>query len=208
MAYTDLISLFELDRDALESLDVLDIMPAAEGAIADVTRRIESYLDRELIVRKHTQAVTRWEWVANQYEANDVVDRTMLTFADHWPVLEAVTTGLEVGPKADRLKIDTDDAEAGTYTYFAGYKRADQTLSGLQDESDLSNLSVTPDDLPTDIRRVAVRLTLHELGVIDEQLLGKRRIEASGPVSVTVDAEDPGFERRELRKLDVHKRRV
>lgn len=162
--YTDLLTPDELKVDALSSLgiDITDkttvsglggsYQDAAILTIRDVTEAIESYLDRKLIVRKHKIDIRSHKWADN-----DALDE-MQYYPPEWPVVQIETSGVEISNDSERFLSDTKKDEV---EFYAGYKRRDQTLSNLQDE--LSDLDETPEDLPYDIRRVAVRLVLYEL---------------------------------------------
>lgn len=227
MSYTDLLTYEDFARDALQGVELDGMGSAVEQAITDATVQIESYLKRKLIVRKHTQALTLADWKANKYEPygsagsvnytgpgddrNDHTLRrtgrhtdTMIAQADEWPVVQAETTGLSVGPKPHLLKTNDEDADAGTFEYFAGYRRQDQDLSALQAE--LSDLTTLPDVLPPDIRRCAFALATYELVRAAEGTIGRRRVQTSGPVSITVDSADRGFPERELKRIDNYRK--
>jgi hypothetical protein len=227
MSYTDLLTYSDFDRDTLQGVDLDGMGAAIEQAITDATAQVEAYLKRKLIVREHTQALTLSDWKANKYEPygsagsvnytgpRDGRDShtlrqttrhtdTMIAQADEWPVVQAETTGLSVGPKPHLLKTNDEDADAGEFTYFAGYRRTDQDLSALQEE--LQDLTALPDVLPPEIRRCAFVLATYELVRAAEGTIGRRRVQTSGPVSITVDSADSNLPQRELRRIDSHRK--
>lgn len=169
--YTDLLTPAELKVDALRSLgiDVTDTtevsglggsyQDAAILAIRDVTEAIESYLDRRLIVRKHDIDIPSHKWAEN----NALDD--MQYYPPNWPVVQVETSGVSISNDSERFLSNTKKDEV---EFYAGYKRRDQTVgdggdNDLTAEDGLSGLTETPDELPYDIRRVAVRLVMFEL---------------------------------------------
>lgn len=162
--YTDLLIPAELKVDALRSLDI-DVTDATQQsdmggsyqdaailAIRDVTEAIESYLDRKLMVRKWDVDIQRWQW-----EENKALGKVQ-HLPGHWPVVQVETAGVTISNDGVRLLAGDRKDEAELY---AGYKRRDQALADLQGE--LPALTETPDELPYDIRRVAMRLVMYEL---------------------------------------------
>lgn len=226
MARADLITVDEVAVSAASAVgDFNDVAHEIERIITDVTAQVERYLDRTLIAEEHKQALTAADWKPNKYEpygsggsvsftgaydprASHTLRRTgrhtdtKIAQADEWPVVEPITTGLAVGPKPHLLKIDTENADAGEFTYWAGYLRPDQSAS------DFAGLTDPPDRLPGDIRRVAIALAIYELVRATDGLIGRSRVQTSGPVSITVDGSDRGFPKRELARLDSYKRYV
>lgn len=211
MEYTDLLTFEQLRSGALSSIDNLtSIGLQAEDAIADVTQIIEDYLDRDLIVRKHTLL---HEDIDYRYDTAVSTDATSnySFYTNQWPVVEveSVTPSgftLEIHPDGRRLytDFDGDTQPIRQVEYFAGYRRADQSLSDLQ--NDLPDLGTEPEKLPRTIRQVATRLTVHFLKEMESNVLGSRTVQTTGPVTVTVEGADTSFVTRELRRLNRYRR--
>lgn len=204
MSYTDLIPYEDFARDTLQGVELDGMGSAIEAAITDATAQIETHLNRKLIVREHIQPIANGEWLPNEYDDPDLIEGTRLAWADQWPIVQVETAGVSTFADNRRLKVDADDADPGSYTYFAGYRRQDQDLSALQAE--LSDLTTLPDVLPPDIRRCAFALATYELVRAAEGTIGRRRVQTSGPVSITVDSADRGFPERELKRIDNYRK--
>ena len=219
----DIITFGDLLAGAFETIsDLNERQPEAERIIAGVTATVERYIGRPVMATEHTQALTVGDWRPNKYEPygqagsvsytgpgaaytlreTERAATTRIAQADVWPVIEGVTSGLTAGPKPHLLQVDNENADAGEYTYWGGWSRDDQTAD------DFSGLTTDPDPVPHDIRQVAIALTLYELVRATDGTMGRRRIQTSGPVSVTVDGSDTGFPMRELARLDHYKRLV
>lgn len=218
MAYTNLITIDELDSDAVSSLDVTGDVPyAAERAIEDVTALIEAHLDRKLIAREHLMLGRDIELEYDYDVSSDATSRYSF-YAAEWPVLEAkeVTPedfSLDVHPDERRfyteIPMGTGAGRIRRVRYFAGYRRADQKLDDLPtgDGEALDGLSEEPPVLPSDIRRVAGRLALHVLTDAKKGTIGRRSVDYSlgDGNGVTVEGATEGFVQGELRKLDRHR---
>lgn len=124
--------------------------------IQGVTSRIEQYLERRLIVRSVSQRFVQGDW---WYD--DVLEKYVY-YASQWPVVQAVTSSLDKAADTDgvnRLAAYTSDSNlAGVF--FAGYRRADQTLTYLQGQSGLSAMTTAPEVLPFDIQQAAMQMCL------------------------------------------------
>ena len=202
MFYTGLITTDDLARDAVSSLDVMNMVEAAEQAIIDVTQQIETYLGRKLIVHKTRQAVPEATW-----RDDEVLTGKVWWWADEWPVVETITPNLETHPDSSRVQLAEANREAGTYEYFAGYRRQDQKLSDLQEEPELSSLSVLPEVLPADISRVAVELVLYTLHQARGGTYGRGSVaQEVGSSTMTVERADTRFVGRTLSRINRYRR--
>lgn len=127
--------------------------PLVEGHIASVTAELEGYLRRRLIVRAHSDRPA-WRGVCS----------TQRAYLRQWPVVQLDTEDVEMAGTSDEGEVAADPAPA-TVAYHAGYRRADQTLSDLQDEDACPDLTETPALLPADIRQLALDYVLYRLSV-------------------------------------------
>lgn len=154
MAYTDLI----LPENAVPpdlgcsygDLSEADWAAIAQ-AVARATRRIETYLHRTLILRRH-RARFPADLLANLADVFGLDDVGRVTCSpSQWPVVAFVEDAPSAvpapvvrtqGTTREALEIvedgsDTEppgvalDVLAGGYTYYAGYRRADQTTEAL-----------------------------------------------------------------------------
>jgi hypothetical protein len=168
MAYTDLVTISDLDAEALATFDAANNADAAERAISAATRRIEGYLNRTLIVREVVQR-QRYIHLRTDYSVQE--DAVQSFGARQYPALQVISVdpasvNVELHPDETRLYAADRAADIRSVSYFAGYRRSDHTdLSTLQADSGtaLDTLTVLPPVLPADIREVAVNLTLHHL---------------------------------------------
>lgn len=196
-----LITTDELERDALESLTdpAVPLGDIGVQVIRDATKLIESYLDRTIIVRKVAQGVDKSGWIP--YVGS--TDADVAVYAREWPVVETITSNIDPGRNSRRLVRGSEKTDE--FEYFAGYKRQDQTQSGLSsDVSELSNLTEAPPDLPDQYRRVCLELCLEALQSAEDATLGsgRRQQQIGDGNMITVDAVDTGFVNRTLGKLD------
>ena len=166
LPYTALVTPAEVQEAATGGVRV-DATGQAElvgRAIEAVTEQIEGYLNRQLIVRSYRQRL-----ITTDYRQPSLLALDGDTYAAPllaWPAVEIVTasTGLEIYDDG-RFVVTTAGAGHvaydGTVTYFAGYRRADQTLETLQ--TVFPTLTVLPEQLPGDIRDFAVDAVLARL---------------------------------------------
>lgn len=169
-----------------------------EQTIANVSRIIEGYLNKAVIIRKYTDEFVPEDWTYNvglaKYQA----------WPGRWPLIESDTTGVTISTDKTRLLYSSFLYEVISYS---GYRRSDQNLAALQVQWPL--LAATPDIVPADIQRVAFKLTMYELNKARQNTFGTRsRIINTGSQSATVDAEDTGFYDRELATISVHRRLI
>lgn len=223
-AYTDLLTEYDL-HDAAQGGVGLDSVTNLVEIIQEATAVVETFLDRPLIVRSHTQRFGAKDWRQREgYETTD--DRLLSTaWAYQWPVVEVVSVDgdtaladdLEVhdyGRDADvLLAYDT----AGSITevphkavYFAGYRRHEQTLAGLQAESGLSDLTELPPVLPPAIRRACKNLCYHMVEYAGSGLYGRRQMQqqVGGGAMATVDSFEKDYVDRVLKDLVPYRRMV
>jgi hypothetical protein len=162
--YYDLITTEELERDSLESLSNLDLQTNVEefeAIVGDVTDTIDSYLDRGLIVKPYTKRYKYedWKWDYSQ-------DR-FYAWAHEWPVVQITSTTSSFTLSDDKRRLFSESpVYAEDISYFAGYRRADQSLSDLQAVDGLSALTTLPALLPRDIRRAAIKLAVFEIQIM------------------------------------------
>lgn len=141
-----------------------DTLKALEAMIQGVTGMVEGAagLGRNLIVREYTHYVQHedWDW-------DEARDRFFIR-APQWPVVEIDTSGFTIGTSTRSWQNEQDlilytSRFSGLINYYAGYKRAEQTLVALQ--TPLPNLGTEPSDLPYDIREVALDAVLWKMAV-------------------------------------------
>lgn len=163
--YTDLVTAAEVAAASGSlSIDLQDAPTEArvESLCQAVTDEIEQHLDRELIVRAVTMRTPVDRWRTSPREAGGFE-----IYAPAWPVVEASTAGVTLGkarPGGQLLYAESREREIAG---FAGFRRADQVLSGagqgqtnLQSEDGLGDLSTLPPLIPGLIRQVAIDLVL------------------------------------------------
>lgn len=199
MAYSDLITYTEVQARAMQAdATIDDEQSEVEAVIAEVSTRIASYLNRDLIATAHEQRVYRNAWT------HEPIGDTYVAWADQWPLVEVLTDDYS---RLDDRKIEGDTGDV-LIEYVAGHIRADQDLTDVQAE--IPDATETPPALPTDIRNACIRLVLYEVAeTADDTLgLGQKEQAIGGANTLTVRGRDPQFYARELRKLDRYKRRI
>lgn len=163
--YTDLITTtdFQLESEQFADFDLADsgTLSAAGAIISDVTRIIEGHLGRRFIVRAYTIYANYEDWTYDPARA------LWWMCAPRWPVVEVDTTGITIGTSAHAQEAGdlllSASRYSGAIVLFAGYKRTEQTLVGLQAETGLSTLGTTPDNLPYDVRSAAIEAAMYKL---------------------------------------------
>ncbi|WP_441001308.1 hypothetical protein [Fodinibius sp. SL11] len=215
LQYTDLLTPAELKVDALSSLgiDVTDetnvsglggsYKDATIRAIQDVTGSIEEYLDRKLIVRKHNIDIPSFKW-AN----NNALDKQQY-YPPQWPVVQVVTSGVDISNDSERFLSTASKSEV---EFYAGYKRRDQNVGNddsddISNEDGLSGLSETPENLPSDIRRVAVSLVMYELMRAKQGTIAMSSVtKTAGNATAEITKVRQDVYEDELSKLHSHRR--
>lgn len=199
---TDILTLSELRDDALSSSSaVVDESAVTVRAIRDAQDTIRTYIGQDPMVHRLTQAVRGYEWSEDPTDPNDNVR----AWADHQPIVEVETSDISI--RHDDRQFLRSSRKNVQIDYFAGWKRRDQDLSDLQGE--LPDLDTEPENVPQDIRRTAVMLTLYYIGTSEHGAgIGQisHTVGASG--SITVDGPDPSFERRQLKRISGYKNKV
>ena len=154
----------EAERDFGFDITEANTLKVVESIIQEVTGILEgaSGLGRNLIVRAYTHYFQYRDWRWD--EARDLY----YVMAPQWPVVEIDTSGFTSGASSDSFQNEADmilnaSRFSGVVTYYAGYKRPEQTLVGLQAESGLSAMGTLPSDLPYDLRNVALNAVLNNL---------------------------------------------
>lgn len=161
---------------------------AVSRKIENVSALIEQYLDRKLIVSKHT--------VFPYWTERDNDDYQFAYVVKEYPIVEIVTSDVN---KIDDLRIGANN-KIDEVEYYAGYKREDQTLSDLQAE--FSGLSNTPKNLHPAIKEVAIALTLYEINRAMNRAYGYgTRTTTNGQMSTEIVKERDNVYEHELSKL-------
>ncbi len=131
-----------------------------QAMAGEVTGIIEGALDRHMIVRQYTHYFDSNDWTYDRARGKYVA------YVRQWPIVEITTAGFTAGrskgSSVDDMLVYTSKY-CGAVTYYAGYRRSEQTLVTLQAETDLSGLTVLPAELPGEIRGVAISAMLHAL---------------------------------------------
>ena len=217
MAYRDLITFDDLHGANMSEATIANLLEEnvqAKTLIRQVTRLIEAHLgmtgrDTGLIVRRHTQAIERYDWAESKALGLHVA------WADQQPVVEVMAGSDDLAgvstPRTSDRKLARDTPRAGTITYFGGFRRPDQVLSGPDgreaelptgtDEA-LDGLTTLPPTLPDQVQTAAVNVTLHVLQGRAEGKLGRRVQQRFGDQQVTIEGADPQYVSRQLRSLN------
>jgi len=216
VAYTDLIKYEDLrqaddSRAVVDSLDTL--REEAEAVIADVTALIDAELGlgatgRGTIVRQRLQGIAGHEWTYS------TIAEDYLAYADQRPVVEMNLQSDDLSdveiPRQTSRKLQIGSPDAGTVTYFGGYRRPDQVLSSAGPGESLlptgngealDGLTTLPPVLPRQVRNVAINVTLHVLQNRAEGNLGRRVQQTYGQGQVTIEGADPQYIQRQMARL-------
>lgn len=163
--YTDLIieTDLQLETEQFADFDLGDTgtLTAARAIISDVTAIIEGHLDRRLIVRPYTIYATYEDWTYDPARA------LWWMHARQWPVVQVDTAGFTIGTTT--MGQDSSDLllsasrYQGAIVLYAGYRRSDQDLSGLQAQAGLSGLTTLPALLPADVRSAGIEACMYKL---------------------------------------------
>lgn len=241
LPYWAIVTPAQVFEAALESFGRKEFAAAADdlhgGAVLvcrSVTQTIQAALNRKLIVHPTHQYFADDEWCDDPkyYGRDDYVKRS--AFASQWPIVEitgidgtdANTLEVEIlGQSGDQFLVSDEifEERIERIEYFAGYRRADQTVSGadttgavldcgsgsgettcddLAYHSGLESLTVLPPLLPDDIARVALRLAIFEMRVELRGLPGfDRTTKNIQGVTLEVERPDKEFVNRELQRI-------
>ena len=227
LPYTAHVTVEDVLRDALKSttLTETDNGYAIRRAIRDISARIETSLDRQLVVRSYVQHVDAYQWrIARggpRYSGRQLRWECLAKF---WPVVQVQSA--EVGWYGSTRSDDPISQDPRTYyqhrrfwtadpydfevTYFAGFRRTEQTLADLQAATDpdtatgtpLADLTVLPAVLPSDVTDACTRMVLARLFQAENKMWGAgSRSRLVGKDKVMVEQVDRGFEKRQLSHL-------
>lgn len=166
--YTDLLTVNDLTLESEEfaEFDLSDTgtLTAARAIINEVTNLIEGGrmgIDRPVVVRAHTIYSNNADWTYDPARA------LYWMYAPRWPVVEVDTSGFTIGSSTHSHEggdlLLYASAYRGAITYYAGYRRSDQDLSGLQAETGLSGLGTLPSELPAAVRDAAISAVMYLL---------------------------------------------
>ena len=179
LPYWALITEADLTRDQLESLTVDTTGEPVVEAIVSATHAIEQYLERQLIVRRYSMPVYSGHWITG-FDASGLYFRR---FAEAFPVVEVVspsTVTIEDYRGKPGIRLRSSDGQTATVDFFAGFRRREQNVEGLNNAEDpdvpgvtpLADLTVLPPIVPRAITRKCTELTLLYLNVAASSLLG------------------------------------
>jgi hypothetical protein len=220
VSYRHLITgeaLYEADPSAAIVADKSESLGSEmKGLIESVTTLIEGHLGLDgpqsgLIVRRHTQAIERHQWTGS-----DALDG-WVAWANQRPVLQIDAGGDDLSgiriARTDPYRLARGAPEAGTITYFGGFRRPDQAIrdasvSGAESElptgssEPLEGLTTLPPTLPGAVQGAAAHIALHVLQNRKQGRLGRRTQQSFGSQQVTIEGADPQYVRRQLGRLD------
>lgn len=189
LPYTALLTLQECADDQIKVLSkqVAQILTngtpeqrRAERAILQSTGIIENYLNRNalnggLIVRKYTQPLCPDDCLAccgapcGCGHGIAPAENRYYAWARHYPILQVETVGVTIHQDGRRFLMNACPSEI---TYYAGYRREDQSLAYLKALSRVPGLNVLPSVLPYDIQSVAFEIWLHKMLQRERGLVG------------------------------------
>ena len=137
-----------------------ETLATVEAIIQEVTGIMEGAagLSRNLVVREYTHYFQYSDWEYDNGREKYYV------YAPQWPIVEIDTSGFTAGTSRDAWQNEQNlilytSRFSGAINYYAGYKRSEQILTDIQ--SELPNLGTLPDDIPYDIRNVAMNAVLN-----------------------------------------------
>ena len=152
------------DEASQTSLDGRSYKEVTEDVINDVSSQIQQELGRNLIVKKHSERVheSRWEETGSKF----------LLYTPQRPLIKAEDgNGNSLDVTETAIQVDSIPEEV---TYWAGYRRKDQSLEDIQEIDD----SITQEEydsieiLPHVVRRETVKLCIYELKIVLSNLIG------------------------------------
>lgn len=204
-AWDDILTLSEVQDDSISSSSAVADNPnnVVEGAIRDAQDRIADHIGRDPIVHRTKDGLRYDDW-----EVDDTKDPAKYrAWADDWPLVE-IQSPSEVSIRRDNRQFLRDTRKVTEVDYHAGWKRRDQSLSDIDgtNSGTLTALTTAPNDLPRDIRRTALKLTLFYLTEAGHQVgIGRVEQVVGSGGTMTVEGVDTGFVERQLRRLNKYK---
>lgn len=161
LPYTALVSASDVVAESIGSVDLKQDDPNFDQylnrAIAAATDAIESRLNRKFITRAYTSLVKRGRWRYNS------VNSRYAAWSPAWPIVEIETTTVTIGNAEGRdggLFLTTAPGDL-QIDYFAGYRRNGQALEQLQQETALADLTVEPEQLPSEVHGACIDIALY-----------------------------------------------
>jgi len=159
-----------------------------ERGIASASRKVKSYLNRELIVVEKRSLLKKSDWVEkDRTPDSDYVYRLKYFRIREWPVL-SVSEDTKILKDRDVYAKKTDISELN---YFAGYRRQDHVLGDFP--SNIQSEFGSEDDipvLPETIEDVVINLSIHFAMIKISGLVGKEVSQQEiGDFSTTVRRE-------------------
>lgn len=152
------------DEAAQTSLDGRSYKEVTVEVIEDVSSQIQQELGRNLIVKKHPERVhdSRWEETGSKF----------LLYTPERPLIKAEDgNGNALDVTETAIEVDSIPEQV---TYWAGYRRKDQSLQDIQAIGD----SITQEEydnieiLPQVLRRETIKLCIYELKIVLSNLIG------------------------------------
>lgn len=193
-----MVTIDELKRDAVGSLDIdltdqtvnpdigFSYKEVSEDAVKDASSDIDSYLDKSVMISKHTEFIRKDDWYYN--EARNKYEH----IPNNYPIVQSTT-------EFDGIYL-LSDSRPSEVTYYAGYRRSDQTLGDLQET--LPELTNLPPILPGTIRRVCVNLALYYIVEAYDRLIPYESMEKNMGGAISTIRKDIGSPERQLSKLE------
>jgi len=171
-------------------------------SIHAATNEIQAYLKREVIIREIDVLLRPEDWVEkDRTPDSDYIYRLSLPRVESWPVYSSPQ---DIKIWGDR-KIFAKDRKISKLTYFAGYRREDQTLNDLP--TNIQNEFGSEDEItiiPRDIEDVCINLAIHSAVLRLKDLIGTSRMEQSmGDFQTTVTriSYEQNYKKRQLNNI-------
>lgn len=194
----NMITIQELKTTASGSLDIdltdqtinsaigVSYADLSQQAIDDATSEIESYLDKKILISKHTEFILSDDWYYN--EAREKYEH----IPNNYPIVQSDT-------EFDGIYLVTSEKKSQV-EYYAGYRKTDQQLSDLQE--DLPDLTNLPDPVPSVIRSVCANIALFRIIEGYDRLTAYGSMEKNqGGVNTTI-SKDVMNPERQLTRLE------
>jgi len=196
---TPILTVPDVEQEALGSTSVPgEARLVTERAIEEAQARVAAFLRRSVMIHKATEGARDWR-------RDEAGDKRWRHRTRAWPVVQVETSDYDA--RFDDRHLVTSTRESDQVAYFAGWKRRDQSLSDLPTGlgEALDGLTKEPPTVPGDIRRVALKLTLHELIQAEEGIGIQTLTQATGGGTATVNGPDPQAPRRLLESISSYK---
>lgn len=219
LPWNGLVTVSDIERDNLgqpyKAPTPEQTEAAIEQAILDMQGNVETFINRELIVREYCETFGH----GNRWKYNLALQKFELSLKN-WPVVQVISVTANDGDDLtsefsldtetyDNYVLLTDSVRVGIKVrYYAGYRRRDQELSDIQAYSDMhAGLTELPPILPSDIRSCVTELVLNRLTVAKNQQFGVgQTVKGIAGNELQYTKPDSYFSSSRLRRLRKHVR--